>query len=60
MSIETSKNKRTPTCDICGAELPVEDDFYDAIDAKNKAGWKSQKIGGEWCDICTDCQEAEQ
>lgn len=57
MSIVQSKNKYTPTCDVCGTELKEEYDFYDAVEAKKKAGWKSRMIDGEWCDFCTDCQE---
>jgi DNA repair exonuclease SbcCD ATPase subunit len=60
MSIVQSKNKYTATCDVCGTELKEEHDFYDAVDAKKKAGWKSQKIDGEWCDFCTDCKEASE
>ncbi len=43
--------------EITWADVNQEHDFYDAVDAKKKAGWKSQKIDGEWCDFCTDCQE---
>jgi len=57
MSIARNKDKFIPTCDICGAELKAEYDFYDAVEAKKKAGWKSKMIDGEWCDFCTDCQE---
>lgn len=57
MSIVQSRNKYTPTCDVCGTELKEEYDFYDAVDAKKTAGWKSRKIDGEWCDFCTECQE---
>lgn len=58
MSIARNKDKFIPTCDICGAELDEYDDFYDAVDAKNAAGWTSQKVDGEWEDSCEECQEA--
>jgi hypothetical protein len=59
MSIEKFANTFTPTCDICGEELPEEFDFYDAVDAKKRAGWKSQKDeNGEWEDVCPACQES--
>ena len=44
-----------PTCDICGAELDEEYDFYDAVEAKKAAGWRSKKICGDWMDFCPDC-----
>lgn len=47
----------TPTCDLCGDMLDDEYDFYDAVEAKKAAGWRSKKIDGEWYDICPDCQE---
>lgn len=46
-----------PTCDCCGAELPEEYDFYDAVDAKRANGWQSKKIGTEWVDYCPRCIE---
>ena len=60
MSIERFAGFYTPTCDICGEELQAEFDFYDAVQAKKDAGWKSQKHNGEWQDVCTDCQERSQ
>jgi len=57
MSVEKSYGMFYPTCDICGDALPPEHDFYDAVEAKKEAGWKSRKgENGEWQDICTDCQ----
>ncbi len=46
----------TPVCDICGAELPAEYDFSDAVAAKKAAGWKSKKIDDAWIDVCPECQ----
>ena len=31
----------TPVCDGCGDELADEYDFYDAVDAKKLAGWRT-------------------
>lgn len=56
MSIEKCGDIFTPTCDICGEELPGEFDFYDAVEAKKREGWKSRKDKGEWQDVCCDCQ----
>ena len=55
MSIARCGDTYTPTCDYCGAELSPEYDFYDAVDAKKAAGWKSVKDGTDWADYCTDC-----
>lgn len=49
----------TPTCDGCGEQLQGEYDFYDAVDAKKAAGWRSVKDNGEWYDYCKGCQETE-
>ncbi len=49
-----------PVCDVCGAELPVEYDFMDAVRATEEAGWKSRIVDNEWRDICVDCQEDER
>lgn len=59
MSIEKIGGGYVPTCDFCGEELPEEYDFYDAVDAKKAAGWKSVKDKfGEWADACPDCAAA--
>ena len=59
MSIEKFGELYTPTCDICGEELPAGFSFYDAVEVKKDAGWKSQKHKGEWEDVCPECQEKE-
>ncbi|MDR0905795.1 MAG: hypothetical protein LBN00_06440 [Oscillospiraceae bacterium] len=59
MSIEKFGGIFTPTCDICGEELDGGFDFYDAVQAKKTAGWKSRKTNGEWEDVCVTCQEDE-
>jgi len=47
----------TLDCDICGESVDeVFDDFYDAVDYKKDNGWKSQKHGDEWEDVCPECQ----
>ena len=55
MSIESFGGIYTPTCDVCGEELPAQFDFYDAVNAKKREGWKSRKHKGEWQDICPGC-----
>ena len=50
----------TPVCDVCGDELDYEYDFYDAVDAKKRAGWRSRQINGEWIDVCDRCLEDEK
>ena len=59
MSIERFGGIYTPTCDVCGEELPGEFDFYDAVDAKKLAGWKSRKLMDCWEDVCPECQQME-
>jgi len=59
MSIERHGDAFIPTCDICGEELSPEWDFYDAVNAKKLAGWKSHKVDGQWEDVCCECQELE-
>lgn len=55
MSIERFDGIYTPTCDYCGKELPDEFDFYDAVDAKKRAGWHSVKDELGWSDYCDEC-----
>lgn len=57
MSIQNNHGMCIPTCDICGEELPGTYDFYDAVESKKDAGWKSKKTDGKWEDICTECQK---
>lgn len=60
MSLERFGDIYTPTCDICGEELPGEFDFNDAVRAKKAEGWQSKKDKyGDWEDICTECQKGE-
>lgn len=56
MSIERRGPCYIPVCDCCGEELPEEYDFYDAVNAKKAAGWRSHKdLHGEWQDTCAEC-----
>ena len=60
-SIERFYNFYTPICDCCEKELPAEESFQDAVDAKRRAGWKSRKDDrGQWEDICPDCLREER
>lgn len=56
MGIDNFGGIYTPACDICGEELDGEFNFYDAVDAKKRAGWRSQKVNGQWEDVCPECQ----
>lgn len=61
MSIERYRDFFTPICDYCEQELPAEESFQDAVDAKRRAGWRARKDErGEWEDMCPDCQKAEK
>ena len=44
-------------CDYCGDRLPDEWDFYDAVDAKKRADWKSVQDKHGWSDCCPECYQ---
>ena len=49
MSIEKDYDIYIAVCDICGDDIGPFEDFYDAVDAKKAAGWRSRKDAhGEW------------
>ena len=59
--IEGFEGMYTLTCDVCGDEYPETFfDFYEAVEAKKIAGWKSRKIDDEWEDVCDVCLIKEQ
>ena len=59
--IDSFNGMYTLTCDICGEEYPETFfDFYDAVKAKKRAGWKSRKTNDGWEDICDVCLLEEQ
>lgn len=43
MSIEKDYDIYVAVCDICGDDIGPFEDFYDAVDAKKAAGWRSRK-----------------
>jgi hypothetical protein len=48
------------TCDGCGAELPAEYDYLDAVGAMKRAGWQFVRPDGispEWYHFCPACKE---
>lgn len=52
MSIEKDYDIYIAVCDICGDDIGPFEDFYDAVDAKKAAGWRSRKDAhGEWIDL---------
>jgi len=37
--------------------LDTEFDFYEAVSAKKREGWRSRKANGQWQDVCRNCQQ---
>lgn len=59
MSIERKGFEYTPTCDVCGYELPPEHGFIDAVESQKRHGWTSRKDSdGDWRDVCPECRYA--
>ena len=57
MSIDSRWGMHAAVCDACGETLETEFDFYDAVNARKAAGWKSikEELGPdefEWFDYC--------
>lgn len=45
-------------CDVCCEEAQESFfEFHEAVDHKKLNDWKSQKRGGEWEDVCPECQK---
>lgn len=60
MSIERIYGKYHLICGICGeASRQSFGSFGEAVDSKREIGWTSQKRGGEWQDVCPECQDQE-
>lgn len=56
--IDKNHGKYNLICDICGEMAEEEfDDFMEAVDYKKQNGWKSQKVSGNWQDVCPECRE---
>ncbi len=56
MSFEKRGKMYIISCDICGAELPAVEDYYEALLQRKQAEWKKCKTGGEYFeDWCVDC-----
>lgn len=45
----------SPCCDVCGKTLSMVDDFYEALEEMEKAGWKRAQVNGEWENYCDEC-----
>ncbi len=47
-------------CDVC-QETALEgfDTFQEVMDARREEGWVTARVGGEWADICPECQNLE-
>jgi len=51
----------TVHCDICyDTELDAGQDFHELSTVKWGAGWKTEKEGTEWIDICPECRKAAE
>ncbi len=50
------------SCDVCNEVEMNErfDNFDEAVQYKKDNGWKSQKIKGEWEDVCPECQDSKK
>lgn len=56
--VERTGQTYTPTCDACGAELPEEWEFQDAVDAMKVAGWRlvpPNEAFNYWSHYCPAC-----
>ena len=54
--IDKIKGRYHLICDICGeAAEEVFNTFDEAVDYKVDEGWKSQRRGSEWEDVCPNC-----
>lgn len=56
--IERNGETYTPICDCCGAELPEEYDFQDAVDAMKSKGWRilpPSRTFDYWSHYCPAC-----
>jgi hypothetical protein len=57
MSTRRSHGLVWPECNGCGDELPAEGSFDDLVQAKKKAGWKTDKTENGYVDTCPACQK---
>lgn len=53
--IEKIHGEYSLTCDVCGDTVEGFEDFEDAVGYKRNNGWRSQKRGGQWEDVCPEC-----
>lgn len=45
-------------CDHCPEDYDTEEDeFYSAVEAMKREGWRVAKVQGQWDHTCPDCQE---
>lgn len=57
--ISMEKDKFFLSCDVCGDIVEIEFETFDeAVDYKVDEGWKSQRRGSEWEDVCPDCAKS--
>lgn len=59
--IERDGSTFTATCDTCPDHIETaETDFFQAIEAIKKLGWRVFKQLGEWMHMCPACLEQER
>ena len=59
--IEKQHYKYILVCDVCGEDSEERfDRFLDAVDGRKDIGWKSQRDGTGWKDVCPGCQEVKE
>lgn len=44
-------------CDFCQKEIGPCDTWEEAKDQKKDEGFKSQKDGNDWLDVCRECRK---
>lgn len=66
MSVESFRDQHTPVCDgqdgECGARLPGEMSFKEAVTAMHQAGWtvRINEKTKKYVHLCPECMEAEK
>lgn len=60
--VDREYGKYVLVCDICGKEVTGFDTFDDALDYKDKEGWKSRRgqqldLKEGFVDVCSNCIE---
>ena len=60
MSIRRHGASITIECDECGDALETDcTDIREANSEKREAGWRSERRGEGWADLCPECLDAQ-